>query len=58
VYGVVTEAVGATDTAGDLLGRLAASGAMLLAATVEVVANGMVARIIHFICLHLFVKPG
>ena len=27
VYGVVTEAVGPTDTAGDLLGRLADSGA-------------------------------
>ena len=35
VYGVVTEAVGPTDTAGDLLGRLAESGAALLAATVD-----------------------
>src|SRR6185312_1897138 len=40
VYGVVTEAVGATDTAGDLLGRLAVSGAGLLAATVDGIADG------------------
>ena len=40
VYGVVTEAVGPTDTAGDLLGRLAESGAALLAATVDGIADG------------------
>jgi methionyl-tRNA formyltransferase len=40
VYGVVTEAVAATDTAGDLLGRLAESGAALLAATVDGIAEG------------------
>lgn len=40
VYGVVTETVAATDTAGDLLGRLAISGATLLAATVDGIADG------------------
>ena len=40
VYGVVTEAVAPTDTAGDLLGRLAVSGAALLAATVDGIADG------------------
>jgi len=40
VYGVVTEAVVPTDTAGDLLGRLAVSGAALLAATVDGIADG------------------
>ena len=40
VYGVVTEAVGAADTAGDLLGRLAVSGAALLTATVDGIADG------------------
>src|SRR6185436_3466158 len=40
VYGVVTEAVGPTDTAGDLLGRLADSGAGLLAATMDGIADG------------------
>ena len=40
VYGVVTEAVGPADTAGDLLGRLAVSGAALLAATVDGIAAG------------------
>lgn len=40
VYGVVTEAVGAGDTSGDLLGRLAVSGAALLAATVDGIADG------------------
>jgi methionyl-tRNA formyltransferase len=42
VYGVVTEAVAPTDTAGDLLGRLAVSGAGLLAATVDGLADGTV----------------
>ncbi|WP_099022188.1 methionyl-tRNA formyltransferase [Mycolicibacterium palauense] len=35
VYGVVTEAIRPTDTAGDLLGRLADSGAALLEATLD-----------------------
>ena len=43
VYGVVTEAVAPTDTAGDLLGRLAESGATLLAATVDGIADGTLA---------------
>jgi methionyl-tRNA formyltransferase len=42
VYGVVTEAVTPTDTAGDLLGRLSVSGAALLAATVDGIADGTV----------------
>jgi methionyl-tRNA formyltransferase len=42
VYGVVTEAIGATDTAGALLGRLAVSGAALLGATVDGLADGTV----------------
>jgi methionyl-tRNA formyltransferase len=42
VYGVVTEAVTPTDTAGDVLGRLAVSGAGLLAATVDGIADGTV----------------
>ena len=42
VYGVVTEAVAPTDTAGDVLGRLAVSGAGLLAATVDGIADGTV----------------
>jgi methionyl-tRNA formyltransferase len=40
VYGVVTEAVAPTDTAGDLLGRLAVSGAALLTATLNGIADG------------------
>jgi methionyl-tRNA formyltransferase len=40
VFGVVTEAVRATDTAGDLLGRLATSGADLLVATLDGIADG------------------
>ena len=40
VYGVVTERVRDTDTAGDLLGRLADSGAELLASTLDGVAEG------------------
>jgi methionyl-tRNA formyltransferase len=39
VYGVVTEAVSPTDTAGDLLGRLAVSGAGLLVATLDGIAD-------------------
>lgn len=45
VYGVVTEAIGATDTAGALLGRLAESGAKLLLSTMDGLADGsLVAR--------------
>jgi methionyl-tRNA formyltransferase len=40
VYGVVTEAVAPTDTAGGLLGRLADSGARLLLATMDGIADG------------------
>ena len=40
VYGVVTEAVRPTDTAGDLLDRLAISGAGLLSATLDGIADG------------------
>jgi methionyl-tRNA formyltransferase len=39
-YGVVTEAIGARDTAGDLLGRLARSGADLLVATMDGIEDG------------------
>ncbi|MEV4142603.1 methionyl-tRNA formyltransferase [Amycolatopsis sp. NPDC049691] len=45
VYGVVTEAIGATDTAGGLLSRLAESGAKLLLSTMDGLADGsLVAR--------------
>jgi methionyl-tRNA formyltransferase len=40
VYGVVTEAVRPIDTAGDLLDRLAISGAALLSATLDGIADG------------------
>jgi methionyl-tRNA formyltransferase len=40
VFGVVTEEIGAGDTAGDLLGRLAVSGAALLVATMDGIADG------------------
>ncbi len=39
-YGVVTEPVGPTDTAGALLDRLARSGAALLVATIDGIADG------------------
>ncbi|ANY09487.1 methionyl-tRNA formyltransferase [Pseudonocardia sp. HH130630-07] len=41
-YGVVTEPVGATDTAGEVLARLAESGATLLTATLDGIADGTV----------------
>ncbi|MGH3967345.1 MAG: methionyl-tRNA formyltransferase [Mycobacterium sp.] len=41
VYGVVTEQIRPTDTAGDLLDRLAVSGAGLLATTLDGIADGM-----------------
>jgi methionyl-tRNA formyltransferase len=40
VYGTVTEPIGARDTAGDLLARLAESGARLLVATLDGIAAG------------------
>lgn len=40
VYGVVTETIGPTDTAGDLLDRLAVSGAELLERTLDGIADG------------------
>jgi methionyl-tRNA formyltransferase len=40
VYGVVTEPVRATDTSGDLLERLASSGARLLIATLDGIEDG------------------
>ncbi|MFD9892741.1 methionyl-tRNA formyltransferase [Amycolatopsis sp. NPDC059027] len=42
VYGVVTEPIGAGDTAGALLGRLAESGAQLLVSTMDGLADGTV----------------
>jgi methionyl-tRNA formyltransferase len=45
VYGVVTETIRPWDTTGDLLARLAESGASLLAATMDGIGNGtLVAR--------------
>ena len=41
VYGVVTEEIRPTDTAGDLLDRLAVSGAALLATTLDGIADGV-----------------
>lgn len=40
VYGTVTEEIRVTDTSGDLLGRLAHSGAELLVRTVDGIASG------------------
>ena len=40
VFGVMTEAILPTDTAGDLLGRLAEGGAGLLVATLDGIADG------------------
>ena len=40
VYGVVTESIRAADTSGDLLGRLAVSGAGLLVATLDGIEAG------------------
>jgi len=40
VYGVVTETIRSTDTAGDLLERLAVSGAALLDTTLDGIADG------------------
>ena len=43
VYGVVTETIAPTDTAGDLLDRLAVSGAALLEATIDGIADATLA---------------
>ncbi|MGY1621482.1 methionyl-tRNA formyltransferase [Geodermatophilus sp. SYSU D00965] len=43
VYGVVTEPIAPRDTAGDLLGRLAVSGARLLLATLDGIEAGTLA---------------
>ena len=40
VFGIVTEPIGPRDTAGDLLGRLPVSGARLLVATLDGIADG------------------
>ncbi|MDQ1662999.1 MAG: methionyl-tRNA formyltransferase [Blastococcus sp.] len=40
VFGIVTEPIGPRDTAGDLLGRLALSGAGLLVATLDGIEDG------------------
>lgn len=40
IYGVVTETIGEADTSGDLLGRLASSGAGLLVATLDGIEAG------------------
>jgi methionyl-tRNA formyltransferase len=40
VFGTVTEKIGPRDTAGDLLGRLSVSGAGLLVATLDGIADG------------------
>lgn len=40
VFGTLTEAVRPTDTSGDLLGRLAISGAELLVRTIDAIADG------------------
>ena len=42
VYGVVTETVGPRDTAGDLLARLAVSGAALLVGTLDGIESGQI----------------
>ncbi|APU14515.1 MULTISPECIES: methionyl-tRNA formyltransferase [Actinoalloteichus] len=42
VFGVVTERIGRRDTAGELLGRLAESGAGLLSATLDGIEDGTV----------------
>ena len=45
VYGVITEAIAATDTAGELLGRLAESGAKLLLSTMDGLADGTIVAV-------------
>ena len=45
VLGTVTEEIGPTDTSGDLLGRLARSGAHLLVRTLDGIADGRVVAV-------------
>lgn len=45
VFGTLTEAVRPTDTAGDLLDRLAHAGARLLVATLDAIADGSAAAV-------------
>ncbi len=45
VYGVVTETIHPTDTAGDLLGRLSVSGAALLESTLDGIADGILTAV-------------
>jgi len=45
VYGVVTETIRPTDTAGDLLGRLSVSGAALLESTLDGIADGILTAV-------------
>jgi methionyl-tRNA formyltransferase len=45
VYGVLTEPIGPGDTAGDLLGRLASSGAELLVRTLDGIESGQLAAV-------------
>jgi len=45
VYGVITETIAATDTAGELLGRLAESGAKLLLSTMDGLADGTIVAV-------------
>ncbi len=45
VYGVVTEPIGPADTSGDLLARLARSGARLLVATLDGIESGELAAV-------------
>src|SRR4051812_32698511 len=45
VFGIVTETVRPTDTSGDLLGRLAGSGAGLLVATLDAIEDGTAAPV-------------
>ncbi len=45
IFGVVTEAVRPTDTSGDLLARLSVSGAALLEATLDGIADGTLAAV-------------
>jgi methionyl-tRNA formyltransferase len=45
VYGVVTETIRSTDTAGDLLERLSISGAALLETTLDGIADGSLAAV-------------
>ncbi|MHA4849815.1 methionyl-tRNA formyltransferase [Rhodococcus sp. MSC1_016] len=45
VYGIVTERIRGTDTAGDLLGRLADSGAVLLESVLDGLADGTITAV-------------